>query len=127
MPAKNTRRSRARLAPRVKVWIEIDGEYVFGRGISDILKAVDQAGSIKQAATDLGKSYRYVWKRIKEAEEALGKALVETHVGGRDAHRSDLTPLARALVEEFDRLRAKMGDCLTNEFSDRLQRLLNRV
>jgi molybdate transport system regulatory protein len=126
MPRTDKRRPRERLVPRVKVWIEIDGSYVFGRGISDILKAVEEAGSIKQAAPALGKSYRYVWKRIKDAERALGAALVETHVGGKDAHRSDLTELARSLVTEFDRLRNRMHDTLNEEFPDRLKRLLER-
>ena len=56
------------LSPRVKVWLEVDGQYVFGFGLSEILKAVGQAGSIKAGAESLGKSYRYVWGRIKKAE-----------------------------------------------------------
>jgi molybdate transport repressor ModE-like protein len=56
----------------------------------------------------------------------LGAALVEAHVGGRGAHRSDLTDLGRALVEEFDRLRTKMAGLLAKEFPTRLQRLLER-
>ena len=123
MHSRKARPSHQRLAPRVKVWIEIDGSYVFGRGISDILKAVVEAGSIKQAAASLGKSYRYVWQRIKNAELALGAALVDTQVGGKDSHRSDLTDLARTLVEEFDHLRARMGALLADEFPDRLRRL----
>ena len=123
-PPARRRRSSQRIVPRVKVWIEIDGTYVFGRGISDILKAVDQAGSIKQAATKLGKSYRYVWNRVKEAERALGASLVETHVGGKDAQRSALTPLGHELVSEFDRLRARMDQLLAEEFPDRLSSLL---
>jgi molybdate transport system regulatory protein len=126
MASTKARRSREPVAPRIKVWIEIDGSYVFGRGISDILKAVDEAGSIKQAAVSLGKSYRYVWKRIKDAESALGAPLVETQVGGKDAHRSDLTELARTLVEEFDRLRARMGELIVEEFPERLRRALDR-
>jgi molybdate transport system regulatory protein len=122
----NASRSQGRLAPRLKVWLEIDGSYVFGRGISEILKAVDDAGSIKHAAASLGKSYRYVWKRVKDAESAIGEPLVETQVGGKDAHRSDLTKLARTLVKEFNRLRARMEASLALEFQDRLQRLRNR-
>jgi hypothetical protein len=39
------------LEPRVKVWLETDGDYAFGLGICEILQAVDRAGSIKLAAT----------------------------------------------------------------------------
>src|SRR5262245_35427932 len=69
-------RRSAALTPRVKVWLEAGGRYAFGFGISEILQAVGRAGSIKQAAADLGKSYRHVWGRIKAAEAALGRPLV---------------------------------------------------
>ena len=103
------------LVPRVKVWLETDGRYAFGFGLSEMLRAVDQAGSIKQAAHNLGKSYRYVWGRIKEAERALDQQLVETHVGGKEVQRSFLTPVARQLVENYLRVRARMMKVVEQE------------
>jgi molybdate transport repressor ModE-like protein len=105
--------------PRVKIWLETDGRYAFGFGLSKILQAVDRAGSIKQAASDLGQSYRYVWGRIKEAEAAFGKQLVETQVGGKDTQRSTLTPSARELVEGFLALRSRIVEVVEQEFSQR--------
>ncbi len=63
---KNTS-TRKQIQPRVKVWLESGGQHVFGLGISEILKAVESAGSIKAAAELQGKSYRHVWSRIKIA------------------------------------------------------------
>jgi molybdate transport system regulatory protein len=103
------------LSPRVKVWLEIDGRYVFRLGIAEILQAIDQAGSIKQAAAALGKSYRHVWGRVKAAEEALGQPLVDTHVGGAGDRRSTLTPIARRHAAAFLRLRSRMKDLLDRE------------
>jgi molybdate transport system regulatory protein len=109
---------RLSLTPRVKVWLEARGSYAFGLGISDILRAVGRAGSIKQAAADLGLSYRYVWARVKEAEEALGLRLVATRVGGDPgARRSALTPEARRLVTAFRRLRHRMLQVVRAEFT----------
>jgi molybdate transport system regulatory protein len=104
---------------RAKVWLEVDGRYVFGFGISEILKAVEKAGSIKAAAGDLGKSYRYVWGRIKKAEKAIGKPLVETRVGGAGTSRSSLTELAGQLVADFDALRGRVFEVVQQEFSSR--------
>ncbi len=87
--------------PRVKVWFEVEGGgYSFGFGLIAILQAVDKAGAIKQAAEDLGQSYRHVWGRIKEAEQGLATPLVITHVGGQGsqaqrAHRRRPTPHQR--------------------------------
>ncbi len=110
--------------PRLKVWLEIDDHYAFGYGLGQILAAVDQAGSIKQAAGDLGKSYRHVWGRIKLAEKTMGRQLVESQVGGKDRHRSCLTPAARALVDAFLALRTRMMELLDREFARRFRALL---
>ena len=104
---------------RAKVWLEIDGRYVFGYGISQMLKAVETAGSIKAAAGLLGKSYRYVWSRIKDAERDLGESLVQTQVGGKGVRRSSLTDLASRLVTDYDALRRRTFDVVEREFSSR--------
>jgi len=120
--SRNTSPSSAAV-PRVKVWLEMRGDYVFGRGICDVLQAVDQAGSIKEAARRVGKSYRHVWARIKDAENAIGQPLVVTKVGGQAARRSELTPLARQLVSDFVELRQAMLDRVDEEFAKRFSRL----
>ena len=112
-------RTRPRLTPRVKVWLEVNGRYGFGFGIAEILQAIEQAGSIKQAAADLGKSYRYVWGRLKEAEDAMGQSLVETQVGGRGTQRSSLTPTARRFLTDFLAMRARMTEVMEQEFARR--------
>ncbi len=111
--------SAGTIQPRVKVWLELDGEYVFGHGLSRMLDAVRETGSIKEAARKLGKSYRYIWGRIKQAEESIGESLVETQVGGKGAHRSDLTPRAQELLDAFYALRQRMTEVLEEEFSAR--------
>jgi molybdate transport system regulatory protein len=103
-----SRRPPKALVPRIKVWLEIDGRYAFGFGLARMLQAVEQTGSIKQAAADLGLSYRYVWGRIKDAEAALGQALVRTQVGGQGSRRSSLTPLAQQFLASFLRLRTDL-------------------
>lgn len=117
--AKQTGTTAHEVQPRVKVWLELRGEYVFGHGLARMLEAVRDTGSIKEAAKSLGKSYRYVWGRIKQAEESIGESLVETQVGGTGNHRSDLTPKAVELLEAFLALRQRMTEVLDEEFSVR--------
>ncbi len=117
--ARSGVKKAVRVQTRVKVWLEADGRYVFGFGLSEILKAVEAAGSIKEAAHRLGKSYRYVWGRIKKAETALGQSLVEARVGGTGPRRSGLTELARSLVADYDALRQRMFAVAEEEFGHR--------
>lgn len=111
------------LVPRVKVWLEVDGDYVFGWGICEILSSVAEHGSIKDAAAALGKSYRYVWGRVKEAEQALDTPLVECRVGGHADGRSELSELARALVSDFREFRERVTSVASQEFNGRFAEL----
>jgi molybdate transport system regulatory protein len=111
------RQQQTALMPRIKVWLEADGCYAFGFGVTEILQAVDRAGSIKQAAAKLGFSYRYVWGRIKKAEQALGRQLVETQVGGAGTQRSSITSEAQRLLARFVALRSRMLRLLQDEFA----------
>ena len=111
------------IQPRVKVWLERDDEYIFGWGLCEILQNVQAAGSIKEAAARLGKSYRYVWGRVKEGEETLGQSLVETRVGGVVEQRADLTPLATELVTEFAEFRRRLHAVVEQEFAERFAAL----
>ena len=119
-------RAQGMAVPRAKVWLEIDGDYVFGRGIGEILKAIERTGSIKAAAAELKKSYRHVWAKVKEVEQALGAPLVQTQIGGGDSRRSSLTALARDLVADFDSLRDRVFDLVGREYQKRLSATLAR-
>jgi molybdate transport system regulatory protein len=103
----------------VKVWFETEGGYSFGFGLVEILESVGRAGSIKAAAAELGRSYRHIWDRIKAAERATGRTLVETHVGGQGQNRSGLTPQARQLVADFLAIRKRMIEVMEEESARR--------
>jgi molybdate transport system regulatory protein len=85
--------------------------------IYEIMDAVHRLGSIKQAAAEVRKSYRYVWNRIKEVEATLGYNLVEARLGGVGTRRSFLTDRARKLVKDFLDLRTRISEAITDEFA----------
>jgi molybdate transport repressor ModE-like protein len=107
------------LTPRVKFWLERRDQYAFGHGLCQILEAVQATGSIKQAAAQLGKSYRHIWARVKAAEAALEQVLVETHVGGRGPQRSCLSEAGKQLVEDYQTIRQRIIALVEEEFARR--------
>lgn len=123
-PLKKSRAKTVR--PRVKIWLEAGGESVLCRGLSDILRAVDETGSIKSGAAKVGRSYRFVWARLKEAEAAFGTSLVESRVGGHEANRSELTPLALDLLKTFDEMSAKIYQLVDGVFAEQVKETLRR-
>lgn len=126
MAVTNSGRTGSCVRPRVKLWFESGGDSVLCSGMEAILKAVDETGSIKHAAARVGRSYRFIWSRIKDAEDALGGRLVKTQVGGRDRHRSELTNLARDLLREFGEFRQAVFHLTDDVFAARLKTLARR-
>ncbi|MCA9026923.1 MAG: LysR family transcriptional regulator [Planctomycetaceae bacterium] len=126
MPVTKTKRKRLTIRPRVKLWLESEEESVLCGGLCAMLRGVEETGSIKHAAERVGRSYRFVWARIKHAEDALGRQLVETHLGGRGSNRSELTDLAVDLLREFDDLRSEVYHLVDNVFTQRLNETLSR-
>jgi molybdate transport system regulatory protein len=114
------RRARPRLfVPHVKFWLEVGDRNAFCHGLSDMLQAIERTGSIKYAASEIGRSYRYVWGKIKRVERAIGTPLVATQVGGTGAKRSALTDAARRLVADFRAVRIRLIQVAEQEFARR--------
>ncbi|MFX0053849.1 MAG: winged helix-turn-helix domain-containing protein [Promethearchaeota archaeon] len=74
----------SRLKPSWKLWLEYDGEYVFGPGAYAILKSIQDKGTITAGAKALGMSYRYAWGVVRKIEQTLGVKLLETFKGGTE-------------------------------------------
>jgi molybdate transport system regulatory protein len=98
-----------------KIWLEKDGQVVFGEGREEILTAVAECGSLYSAARRLKMSYRSAWGKIKRTEERLGLKLVETHDGGRGLR---LTAEGKRLLDEFHRLEDDVRSFIKNRTYD---------
>ncbi len=114
---------------RSKVWIEDNqGQVIFGLGRFRILSAIDRCGSINAAAKDLGMGYRAIWGKIKATEEGLGSPLLTRTAGGKTGGGSQLTPLARKLLQEFERIHAHVlsssDDFFEAVFQEKIRREL---
>jgi len=73
---------KPRLQVRSKIWLEMDGEPVFGQGREDLLRLIRKTGSINAAAKEMGISYRKAWTYIDAMEKRLGFPLVARQKGG---------------------------------------------
>ena len=81
-----------RLRARSKIWLELDGVPILGRGRLLLLEAVDATGSISAAARSLDISYRKAWSQLTEIEKQLPFQLLERNVGGKGGGMTGLTP-----------------------------------
>jgi molybdate transport system regulatory protein len=92
---------------RYKIWLEKNGEKVFGDGPLDILCRVERTGSLRQAAEEINMSYSQAWNLIKDLEERLGFKLLKRKVGGENGGGSQLTEQSRDLMMKFEIFRDK--------------------
>ncbi len=60
------------LAPKMKLWIVLADRVQLGHGRAQLLRAIDELGSIRKAAAQFGMSYRRAWGYLRELEAAAG-------------------------------------------------------
>ncbi len=101
---------------RSKIWIEVDGDPVFGRGRRFLLEAVDSHGSINQAAKEVDISFRKAWSHIKAMEERLGVKLVVRQTGGKNGGGATLTDDARKFLKKYEALEKGIQELVDEKF-----------
>lgn len=84
---------------RLHLWLETDEGMFFGMGRAHLLAKIQEHGSLKKAADELGMSYRAAWGKIKKTEVVVGEKLVFRSGNKRDGYQ--LTELGKSLLEKF--------------------------
>jgi len=110
--------SLERLTPRIKLWLEMDGDFILGKGGALLLRAIEEHGSISQAVQALppdalgegaAPSYRFAWGYLRKVEERLGAAVVEKRRGyGSGVGGTALTEVGRSLLRHYERLETEL-------------------
>ena len=104
--ASKKQRTPTGILPRLRV---ISGENIaLGPGKIDLLQAVQQSGSIRKAAMQLGMSYMRAWTLIRTMNKSFNEPLVIALRGaverGGGAH---LTKTGRTVLAVYQRMNAK--------------------
>ncbi|KAF0144432.1 MAG: formylmethanofuran dehydrogenase subunit E [Nitrospirae bacterium] len=99
-----------------KLWIEVEGEPVFGRGRRFLLEAIDKHGSLNQAAKEISISYKRAWSYIKAMEERLGVSLVERKTGGKNGGGATLTNEAKEFLKKYEALENGIKEIVDEKF-----------
>ena len=98
-----------------KLWLDYRGR-AFGDGPARLLDGVEQEGSLRKAAAELGMSYNKAWRILHAAEERLGFPLLDRSVGGSLGGGSQLTPEAQDLMKRYRALMVDASGALAEVF-----------
>jgi molybdate transport system regulatory protein len=104
------------ITPGYRIWLHVDGVRMFGPGTHELLRHVDETGSLHSAAKLMGMSYSKAWTLLRKTEEHLGWPLVERHVGGAAGGGTSLTKTGRDLLQRFDHFMAQTDAAMQDAF-----------
>ena len=114
-----TRDATVRLKVKTKTWIENEErDLLFGKGKTEILELIDEAGSIAKAADKIGMNYRKAWSHIKMLQENIADDLVIPQKGGGGKGGTTLTPNARQLIEDYRLLQRDIEAYANRRFAE---------
>jgi len=110
---------------RYRIWIEIDGEPVLGKGGANLLRAIKEEGSLSAASRRLGVSYVFAWEYLQRINEILGIPVVETKRGGRGGGTAKLTKTGERLLALYEKAEKIVRETLSSLSANDLSVLLH--
>lgn len=120
LPLRAARRAAilSRMRARFKLWIEEDEKLIFSGWRAELLEAIEETGSLSEAASRLKIHFRSAWGRVHEMEQRLGVKLVETRVGGAGGGGARLTPAGSDLLRRYRQLDADLAAEVERRFAE---------
>lgn len=107
-----------------KIWFsDNSGKGVMGDGKWQILKAIDETGSLKGACDKLQITYRRTWNDLKQIERAIGFPLLESTRGGAEGGSMKLTSNGKKLISAFDHFHQKVDTLMQQYFHSMIEEL----
>ncbi|HEU4642357.1 MAG TPA: LysR family transcriptional regulator [Gemmatimonadaceae bacterium] len=93
---------RGRVRARAVLLLTENGDKVIGPRFVRLLHLIDEQGSLRGAARELGLGYRHALAWVQRAEALLERALVERRAGGAAGGGAVLTPHGRAVIDAYE-------------------------
>lgn len=85
-----------------RIWIEADNNVLLGQGRVQLLKAIEETGSLSKAAKSLNISYKKAWTLLDSVNKSAKKPVTINSIGGKGGGGAKLTPYGKSLINAFD-------------------------
>ena len=115
-----------------RFWLNVNGKAFLGGGRVELLKKIDEIGSIHSASKAMKMSYKAAWDTLKQMSELSSEPLLEKQIGGKGGGGTKLTPYAKEMIatfEKFDKLHREFINRFkeAGDSPEKLQTILNRT
>jgi len=101
---------------KLRVWVVFGKRLKLGGGRAHLLRSIDTRGSLRQAAAELGMSYRNAWGYLQELERAAGFKFVERAPGGGPRSGMRLTVAGREFLACYQKFRRGIEEAAERHF-----------
>lgn len=87
-----------------RIWIESENNVLLGEGRVQLLKAIQNKGSLSKAAKSLNISYKKAWQLLDSVNKSSKKPVTINSIGGKGGGGAELTAYGKSLVKAFDEI-----------------------
>ncbi len=102
-----------------KFWIKGSNDFTMGPGDVKLIKSLIEFKNLTKAANVCNYSYKYAWKKIKNISEKTGKAIVNSHRGGKGGGGEvSVTPWGIYLVSLFESAEMQLNKVISKINTD---------
>jgi len=95
-----------------RIWVELNGEEFLGEGKVQLLKAIDETGSLSKAAKAINLSYKKAWHLMDSVNKTAIKPVTINSIGGKGGGGTELTPYGKSLILVFEEMNKKCWNFL---------------
>lgn len=111
-----------------KIWLESANHIgILGDKKCELLKAIDETGSLNEAMKKLNLSYRKTWDNLQKIERELGFPLIVPVRGGIDGGHTVLTPEGKIIIRAFERFHAEYDSIVQQGFEKIIAEVINQI
>jgi len=111
-----------------KIWLETSEQIgVLGDKKCELLRAIDETGSLNDAMKKLGLTYRKTWDNLKKIENELGFPLIKPTRGGAEGGSTVLTLEARIIIAAFEKFHSEFDMIIQHGFESILGELKQKI
>lgn len=102
---------------RFKLRLELPGKRPLGPGKAQLMKLIEQHGSISAAGSAMKMSYRRAWMLIDELNAMFRQEVVAKKTGGKHGGGAELTEFGQALLARYEAMDAKSRAAIADDLA----------
>lgn len=88
---------------------------LLGEGRIELLRTIEEQGSISTAAKSMGMSYKKAWRLVDTMNKNAKSPLVTQKVGGKGGGGTELSDAGKKAIETYDKLKEKYSEFLKSQ------------